>query len=622
MIGIEVIFIGVIIMANLIEVNNPITNTNDQKLLDSNLIIKNEEEFLSENDKETINNAPISAIGDDPISISGNVALAAFCTHGSGIPGDPYIIEGYEIDASTAHGICIDNTDAYLTIQNCIIENGSFIDDNYFFGIHLFSCSNVKIFNNTVSNNNNEGIRIYDSNHITISGNNCSNNGMTQIVGFITNDGILLESSDYNTVSNNTCLSNFNDGIGLQRSNFNTVVGNNCSFNNKEGIEVESSNYTIITENFFLNNLEDQANSFDSNNNQWYNNSNSIGNYWGDYRVRYPGATNDGIIWDTPYEITAGVFDEYPLVMNDGESNTPIVAEIHAPIAINGNAELASFCSEGSGTSNDPYIIEGYKIDASTAHGIVIDHTDAYLIIRDCIIENGSFINDNYFYGIYLFSCSNVKIMNNIVANNNNEGIRLYLSNYNTISGNYCSNNGMTQTVGFITNDGILLESSDYNIVSNNTCLNNFNDGIGLQRSNYNTVVGNNCSFNNKEGIELESSNNTTITENYFINNQENQANSFDSNNNQWDNGSIGNYWGDYEVRYPDATNNGVVWDTPYEIAAGIFDEYPLVMNDGENTGNNGPFSGFNIPGYPMEVFLAIFAISTIGIIISSKKHR
>ncbi|MHA1767839.1 MAG: right-handed parallel beta-helix repeat-containing protein, partial [Promethearchaeota archaeon] len=218
----------------------------------------------------------------------------------------------------TAHGIVIDHTDAYLIIRDCIIENGSFINDNYFFGIHLFCCSNVKIINNTVSNNNNEGIRIYSSSYITISDNDCSNNGMPQTVGFITNDGILLESSDYNIVSNNTCLNNYNDGIGLQRSNHNTVLGNNCSFNNKDGIEVESSNYTTISENYFINNQEDQANSFYSNNNQWYNNSNSIGNYWGDYVARYPNANNDGIIWDTPYEITPdpGVFDEYPLVLD------------------------------------------------------------------------------------------------------------------------------------------------------------------------------------------------------------------------------------------------------------------------------------------------------------------
>jgi parallel beta-helix repeat protein len=315
MVGIGLIFIGLIMITNFIEFKHPIIN--EQKLQDPIFNVSNEDQILDEKDKEQIMKAPIAANIHDPIDIKGNAELASFCPEGSGTSNDPYIIEGYIIDASTAHGIEIDNTDVHLIIRDCIIENGSFIDDNYYFGIFIWCCSNVKIINNTVSNNNNEGIRTYSSSYMTISGNNCSNNGITQTVGFITNDGILLESSDHNMVLNNTCLNNFNDGIGLQRSNYNTVVGNNCSFNNKDGIEVESSNYTTISENYIVKNLEDQADSFDSNNNQWFNNSNSIGNYWGDYEARYPEATNNGVIWDTPYEISgSGVFDPYPLVID------------------------------------------------------------------------------------------------------------------------------------------------------------------------------------------------------------------------------------------------------------------------------------------------------------------
>lgn len=370
-IGIGLIFIGLIIITNFTEFKNP--NINEQNLQDTIFNVSNEEQKVK-----------ASTSARDPISISGNAGLAGFCSQGSGTSNDPYIIEGYEIDASTAHGISISHTDAYLIIRDCIIENGSFINDSYFFGIHLFSCLNVKIINNTVSNNNNEGIRIYLSNYTTISGNNCSNNGMTQTVGFITNDGILLESSDYNTVSNNTCLNNFNDGIGLQRSNYNTVVGNNCSFNKKDGIEVESSNYTIITENYIVNNLEDQANSFDSSNNQWYNNSNSIGNYWGDYVARYPNAKNNGVIWDIPYEILgSGVFDLYPLVIDTPPTWDKI--------------------------PSDRYLLSGeslhYDIDASDEFGIDsywLNDTTHFLIDSDGIISNTTDLNVGT-YGLEIY---------------------------------------------------------------------------------------------------------------------------------------------------------------------------------------------------------------------------
>jgi hypothetical protein len=44
-----------------------------------------------------------------------------------------------------------------------------------------------------------------------------------------------------------------------------------------------------------------------------------------------------------------------------------------------------------------------------------------------------------------------------------------------------------------------------------------------------------------------------------------------------WDNGNgMGNYWSDYSIKYPDATNNGIFWDTPYNCE-GALDSFPLV---------------------------------------------
>ena len=47
---------------------------------------------------------------------------------------------------------------------------------------------------------------------------------------------------------------------------------------------------------------------------------------------------------------------------------------------------------------------------------------------------------------------------------------------------------------------------------------------------------------------------------------------------NQFDDGSQGNYWSNYEDRYPNATNDGTVWDTPFAIYRDdVVDRYPLV---------------------------------------------
>jgi len=55
-------------------------------------------------------------------------------------------------------------------------------------------------------------------------------------------------------------------------------------------------------------------------------------------------------------------------------------------------------------------------------------------------------------------------------------------------------------------------------------------------------------------------------------------------NQTQWDDGKEGNYWGDYEAKYPNATRLGRVWSEPYEIRAKYnfeaFDMFPLVVWD------------------------------------------
>jgi len=94
--------------------------------------------------------------------------------------------------------------------------------------------------------------------------------------------------------------------------------------------------------------------------------------------------------------------------------------------------------------------------------------------------------------------------------------------------------------------------------------------------SSFNTVSGNNIA-NNGYGIFLWSSNHK-IHHNNFIYNT-NQAGSFESNT--WDDGypSGGNYWSDYEERYPNATeiDDSGIWDTPYVIDENNQDNYPLM---------------------------------------------
>ena len=97
-----------------------------------------------------------------------------------------------------------------------------------------------------------------------------------------------------------------------------------------------------------------------------------------------------------------------------------------------------------------------------------------------------------------------------------------------------------------------------------------------IKGSSNNTVYGNKIS-NNTYGLELCcGADFNTIYFNSFINNTEKNAHDYLVNN--WDNGTVGNYWSDYQDKYPSANQENGIWDTPYSIDGGDnFDRYPLV---------------------------------------------
>ncbi|MHA1673857.1 MAG: NosD domain-containing protein [Promethearchaeota archaeon] len=290
----------------------------------------------------------------------------------------------------------------------------------------------------------------------------------------------------------------------------------------------------------------------------------------------------------------------------------------HAPIYIDGDDpshDWDTFLNKtGTGTFGDPYIIENLEIDAGgTGSSILIRDSTVYLEIINCSLTNsGSSYtdagiklencanikiiyctsNDNGLTGIYLVDSSNNTLSGNTAKLNTDDGIRLDSSNNNTLSGNNASNNfryGIYlqstsnntlsgNTVKYNTLSGISMwYSNNYNTLTGNNASYN-QDGIFFYFSSYNTVNGNNASFNNQHGIRLESSNNNAIYFNIFVENSNDAAYCLLSSDNFWDNGTHGNWWGDYEEFYPSATNDGTIWNIPYQIDDDNVDNFPLVI--------------------------------------------
>jgi hypothetical protein len=103
-----------------------------------------------------------------------------------------------------------------------------------------------------------------------------------------------------------------------------------------------------------------------------------------------------------------------------------------------------------------------------------------------------------------------------------------------------------------------------------------------------------------KNGIRIAFSNNNTIFQNSFSNNLQ-QASLLPNLFNYWDDGSKGNYWSDYLIKYPNATELDAtgIGDTPYVIDANNTDHYPFIRQD-------------MVPEFTSCTILPLFIIATL----------
>ena len=248
---------------------------------------------------------------------------------GSGTINDPYIFENVRVDVSgTGSGIIIENSNKFLTIQNCTVYNSDSSTDMG--GIKLISTSNATIINCSLYNN---------SNGIFLTSNCYYNNILNNVITNNTNIGIKLELDCYfNNINGNIIVNNTNIGLSLYSACSNNTIAINTIEHNKIGVDISGfSNNNTFFENQIINNLNlgvgihklpkvscyynifygntfnnpQGINAMDNcSTNKW--DYGKIGNSWQDYVGR--DANDDGI-GDTPYNIsgTGGAQDKYPI---------------------------------------------------------------------------------------------------------------------------------------------------------------------------------------------------------------------------------------------------------------------------------------------------------------------
>lgn len=120
----------------------------------------------------------------------------------------------------------------------------------------------------------------------------------------------------------------------------------------------------------------------------------------------------------------------------------------HEPIYITGNKDFTAEngVTRGSGTATDPYIIEGWEIDASQADPFVepgairVKGTNLHFIIKDCKIHNGKNNDQTDANGVSFISVSHATI-ENCFFTTNHIGINLLKSSTITIKDSIFYNN-------------------------------------------------------------------------------------------------------------------------------------------------------------------------------------
>jgi len=227
--------------------------------------------------------------------------------------------------------------------------------------------------------------------------------------------------------------------------------------------------------------------------------------------------------------------------------------------------------------------VEGSDFSQNGAMGIKLEDSECNRILSNTACENA----DN---GIELEGSSENLIANNSISDNGNDGIELMGARNNCIHSNHATGNmdGLCLELGsdgnqisdnnFSYNDlsGIMLRESGDNVVEKNVAEKN-NEGICLEGSSNTTVRSNNASENAHYGIHLNCySWENILYANQLIGNVEYEAYD-ESGKNQWDDGAMGNRYGDFDEPGEGCIASNWVCNAVYEIPGGSsVDRYPL----------------------------------------------
>jgi parallel beta-helix repeat protein len=234
---------------------------------------------------------------------------------------------------------------------------------------------------------------------------------------------------------------------------------------------------------------------------------------------------------------------------------------------------------------------------------------------------------------VYILSVSNVTAKNLIIVNSY-QGFSIGDSTGVIVANNTVRETGAS--LPFSETWAISIQHGNLNQIIENNIIDNI-VGVSFAETSDNLVVGNNITDCSSIAFGLYNSSYNR----FYHNNMANNSLQFKDEGiglypymvsmNAWDNGSIsgGNYWSDYELKYPDSSeiNQSGIWNTSYAIDRNNVDNYPLTrqvdISAIASTPTPTPIEQTAVPIIPIAGFVAVVVVVVAaGLFVYFKKQK
>jgi parallel beta-helix repeat protein len=447
-----------------------------------------------------------------------------------------------------------------VTVKNMEIKE-------FFFGVKLYSSSNITITENKIVGNT--GVGIYSRYSLS--------NNLTENIMIDNNGGILLFQADNNTrIIRNNMTNNSEYAIQLMYSSSdNIILENHITGDMWYSIKLDSAgNCNIIAGNSIANNSLGTGISISVSSNNYVNENNVTNTYKG---IELSHASNNTIYGNNVLNSNYKGFTLYYSSNNNITKNSITNSTYNFDVQGYEFNHFMNLIDTSNLINNKP--IHYCANETNLAINSVTHPQIGYLACINCdnvTVENHTFTNNAQ--GILIAYTNNSKIKNNNITANE-YGVILKSSFNSTL----CKNN-ITDNPNY----GIELEDSFNNTIFENKLRNN-GYGIFLHDSSDNTFFGN-WIADNEYGISPCPDYPNRFYHNNFVNNIQQVYFEDSVYANFWDNSFEGNYWSNYTG--VDLDHDGI-GDTPHVLDADNQDNYPLM----------GLFNSFNTSlGYHVNV--------------------